>query len=405
MTEEEEKTSSRGAALLVFNAKFASPAKGKGGGGAEDKGDAKFASPGDDSEALAAKRLRRFYLQAMARELLPGSRVAECMRSIVPGCGCVNVHYSNKHKRAHYGNLIQCAGVWVCPVCAAKITERRRVELMTTLEHSSWVAVMVTLTFQHSREDALIDLVRDMGEAHRRLRSGKGWQLFCDRWGVVGAITSTEVTYGLENGWHLHKHSLYFVEAQPDTVAMRDDFSKRFEAVMSKLGRYVHPKIGVHVRATTHEAADYISKWGAAFEVTKAAAKPGRGEHYNPFELLYLKAKGITWAGQRFVEYAAAMKGVSQLRWSPGLRKLFALGQQPSDEELIESPEESDVLLASLTLKQWAIILKQERRGQLLEVASTGKAELLNNYLKAVGVIPGKGELEGLHIIRSNRKV
>jgi aromatic ring-cleaving dioxygenase len=371
---------------LVFNAKFASPVIPEGGG-------AKFASPEgvNGQESIGAKRLRRFYLQAVARELLPNARVAECTRAWIPGVGVINIHYSQKFKRAHYGNLVQCASVWVCPVCASKITERRRVELEGALAKSPWAAVMVTLTFQHTREDKLVDLVRDMSKAHARLKSGKGWLLFRKRWGLVGEVTSTEVTYGLENGWHFHKHCLYLVDhANPDTEAIREDISKRFTAVMGKLGRYVHPEIGVHVRATTPTAADYISKWGAAFEVTKAAVKKGvAGEHYNPFELLALCAEGVDWAGAKFQEYAAAMKGISQLRWSPGLRRLLAMGEQPTDAELVEAPEEADIILAQLTLPQWREVLKQEKRGELLEVASTGDPIILVHYLEAIGIRVG----------------
>ena len=382
--------------LLVFNAKFASVPEGekssKSPSSRRLKLNAKFASlpvpeGGNSSESQAAKRLRRYYLQAVARELLPDYRVAECLRAVVPGVGCVNVKYSDKFKRAHYGNLIQCGSVWVCPVCSSKITERRRVEMTEALSRTPLVGVMVTLTFQHSREDKLADLQRDLSAAHKQMRSGNGWKYFRERWGVVGAITSTEVTYGLDAGWHLHKHSLYLVKEKiPDIKAIRDDISKRFEAIMGNLGRYVSPKIGVHVRATTREVPNYISKWGAAFEITKAVAKVGKGVHYKPFELLYLKAQGVQWAGEAFREYAAAMKGVNQLRWSPKLRSLLGLGQQPTDGELVEAPEETDRLLASLTLKQWGVILKREKRGELLEVASTGSAEQLQIYLVTVGV-------------------
>ena len=131
--------------LLVFNAKFAS-------------------RTGNDPETLAAKRLRRFYLQAVARELLPSARINQCLRSVIPGKGCVNINYSKKFTRAHYGNLVQCASVWVDPVCSSKITERRRVELEEALGRSPWPGVMITLTLQHSRKDTLAALRQDLNE-------------------------------------------------------------------------------------------------------------------------------------------------------------------------------------------------------------------------------------------------
>lgn len=353
--------------LLVFNAKFASPAGG---------------SP----EQIAARRLRRFYLQAVSRELLPGARVAECLRRLVPGAGVVNIHYSEKYKRAHYGNLIQCASVWTCPVCASKITERRRVEMSDALSRSPWPAVMVTLTFQHDREDKLINLRHDLIYARARLKSGKWWQMLAKRYGIVGTITSTETTYGLENGHHPHSHDLYLVESVPDTGELREKITNKFESIMCGLGRYVSPEIGVKVRTTDRGAADYVSKWGAAFEMTKASAKDGRGQHYNPFELLYLAGTGVKWAGPVFQEYAAAMKGVNQIRWSPGLRELLGLKQELTDEEIVGAMEEDDRILAQLTLKQWHVILKRNKVGELIEVASSGERGLLRAYLLSLGV-------------------
>ena len=361
------KSSSKSSLCLVFNAKFASVS-------------------GNDPETLAAKRLRRFYLQAIARELLPYARVNQCLRSVVPGTGCVNIHYSKKFERAHYGNLVQCASVWVDPVCSSKITERRRVELEDGLNRSPWPGVMITLTLQHSKNDKLAMLRRDLSEGRRELKSSWWWQNFSKRIGIVGGITSTETTYGLDAGHHPHNHILELVDGHPDTEQIQAEVSKRFREIMTSRGRYVSPEIGVHVRATDQGAADYISKWGAAFEISKAGAKRGKDGHYNPFELLQLYAEGETWAGKVFREYAAAMKGVNQIRWSKGLRELLGLGAEVSDRELVEAPLEDDILLASLTVKQWGVILKRDKRGELLEVASTGDAKLLRSYLMALGV-------------------
>jgi hypothetical protein len=157
---------------------------------------------------------------------------------------------------------------------------------------------------------------------------------------------------------------------------------------MDGLGRYVHPEIGVNVRATTHAAADYISKWGAASELTKSSLKIGQEvAHYTPFDLLYLYGgEGKKWAGDAFKEYAGAMRGVNQIRWSKGLRKLLGLGLDVTDSELVESPEEDDSILAQLTIDQWKIILKHDKRGELLAVADTGDKNKLRVWLMAMGV-------------------
>jgi hypothetical protein len=359
--------SARLRSLLVFNAKFVT---------------------GQGLEAISAKRLRRWYLQAVARELLPKHRVSQCLRRWIPGAKCLEVRYSEKHKRAHYGNLVQCAGVWVCPLCSSKITERRRVELEEALVKSTWRGIMITFTFQHNRVDKLAELQKDFAAGRRCLRMGGWWKRFSKRWGIIGTITATEVTYGLAAGWHLHTHELYLVENLPETQELKKELSDRFRGIMQNLGRYVSSEIGVHVRATDRAAADYISKWGAANELTKSIVKAGQGEHYNPFELLYLYgAEGSKWAGDAFIEFAEAMKGVNQIRWSPGLRNRLGLGAVVSDQELVERPEEFDIVMARLRYDQWKIIFQNDKRGELLEVASSGDVELLRSWLCGLGIV------------------
>src|SRR5438552_1083589 len=88
------------------------------------------ASPFTKSESLQSDtdwRQVRWQLQREARALLPHERVAFCMRRIQ--ATTVDVFYSPQHQSAHYGGLMVCGSVWVCPLCAAKISERRRAEL------------------------------------------------------------------------------------------------------------------------------------------------------------------------------------------------------------------------------------------------------------------------------------
>lgn len=369
-------------------ARFASPPQGQEGG----------------PEALAARRLLRYILQAAARDLLPGERVASCLRvpvgpRVVPegvgwhvtagGAGRVQVLYSQKTKRAFYGNLAQCASVWHDPVCAAKITERRRVELAAALDACGLYQVMVTRTFQHERGDKLAEMRADFTAAKRRVKSGKGWATFENRFKVLGSIAGTEVTYGLENGFHLHDHSLYLLEDRVDLEAFKDGMFKKYAAAMADQGRQA-ARVGFDVRATDQGAREYVAKFGVDFELAKYPTKRGRAGHYSAFQLLQLYGEGVAWAGPVFVEYAEAMKGSKQLVWSRGLRDLLMLGREANDQEVTEAHEADAVTLAWLTLPQWRRILAADKRGQLLEVASTGDLALLVAYLRTLGVYLGE---------------
>ena len=74
-------------------------------------------------------RVQRFALQSMARAILPESRTAKCLRIRAHDCD-VQVWKSREHGTASYGGLQTCGSVWTCPVCAAKIAERRRIKLL-----------------------------------------------------------------------------------------------------------------------------------------------------------------------------------------------------------------------------------------------------------------------------------
>lgn len=90
-------------------------------------------------------------------------RVTKCFRVMFKKNVAVN--YSPKVKRAHYGNLVICGGVWVCPICAAKITERRRAELEGAKD-DGLSKFMVTYTIQHNKQDKLKKMIEEIVRAH-----------------------------------------------------------------------------------------------------------------------------------------------------------------------------------------------------------------------------------------------
>jgi hypothetical protein len=149
------------------------------------------------------------------------------------------------------------------------------------------------------------------------------------------------------------------------------------------------------VQADKDIVTSYIAKmgegekdktWSLAAELTKSPVKTGHdAEHYHPFELLDLYLAGNRYAGKLFREYAHAMKGKNQLSYSPGTRALLGLGADASDEDIANAQDKDAYLFALLSAADWSVILKHEKRGQVLEVASTGNLEQFKNYMHALG--------------------
>ena len=77
-------------------------------------------------------RVQRFMLQSVARRFLPKSRTDKCLRLRTKGKE-IQVWQSTEYKTASYAGLQTCGSVWACPVCAAKIAERRRAEVVAAM--------------------------------------------------------------------------------------------------------------------------------------------------------------------------------------------------------------------------------------------------------------------------------
>lgn len=344
-------------------------------------------------------RAIRWALQAAARELLPGrGSLSACCRTLLPDASGVEVWKHDETGRAHYKNLMVCGGVWICAPCSSKISERRRVELQHALNSKDRFAFsMVTYTLSHHKGDRLIDLAGDLQASYHRLTAGRAYQDFSGDYKVRGSVKSLEVTYSDRNGFHPHLHVLTVAPrgVELDVTWLRD----RWQHVIADFDRTADYSIGCHVRPADWSAAEYVEKfgheriksyWGASGELTKGAAKLARDEKGSSmFQALYNSIVAPTgqarahWGGV-FVEYAAAFKGRHQLQWSRGLRAALGLGTEKTDKELAESDEMPSSLLATLSLRQWRIILSNDARGDVLQAAERG-IDALNEFLTAIG--------------------
>ena len=122
-------------------------------------------------------QMLRFAWQAAARDLLPKERVSKCLRYIVPGASGVDILHSAKHQRASFRNLFVCGSIWMCPICAARISEHRRVNLSDQLARLPYFPIMVTYTLRHDVSQKLATLLKTLTNAKKNLgraESGKG---------------------------------------------------------------------------------------------------------------------------------------------------------------------------------------------------------------------------------------
>lgn len=343
---------------------------------------------GDSISPLVA----RFYLQAVARKILRGRKfaVSRCLRALIPNKKTVEIHINETDKRTKYVNLQTCKSVWVCPVCAARITERRRADVQAAI--LAWQAkggrvVFATYTLAHQIEDSLYSVFGSLKAARRFTKGGRTYQTIKEVYGVVGSIAATEITYG-ENGWHPHIHELLFVKHDIQVSDLENDLRARWVAALSLYGRSALPEIGFQLEIVDKKIADYVAKfghlpvgggWSSSHEMTKSQQKRSRGKSLTPWGLLEVSAEVDT--DELFCEYATVTKGTRQIVFSAGLTALLGL-QVEEDEDILADNQPEYLPLASLSHYVWQQILQEPSvvRGKILEVARGGY-EALRDYL------------------------
>lgn len=366
-----------------------------------------FVSPSPDSRSKVSSAeqrvIDRFRLQSLARQALPGERVAMCLRARINRAAMVSVWHSPERQRAWYGNLVVCGSVWHCPVCASRISEGRRNELTAMLAAARMQGVypvMITYTLQHGVTDKLVDVLAALLAAIRRVKQGKAWVTAVARWGMLGSINALEVTWGQAAGWHPHRHELMMLDHQP-VVGELDELqyyvSRLYGRALGKLGFWASGEYGVSVDFDSGDpygrVAGYISKyghlpevgadplqWTAAHELTKALLKRAQVGHYAPFEILAYSGDH-PHARALFREYAYAFKGRQQLTMSPGLRDTLSVPALADDQALAGDLSGYPVLLALLSPEQWGRVLRVDARAHLLRVAASGDFEQLQAFL------------------------
>ncbi len=340
--------------------------------------------------------INRFFLQEIARESLPDNRVSVCFRHLIPGVEDVKILHNEKFKRAHYGNLMVCGSIWLCAVCASKISERRKKELIQAVNNHTGGLAMVSFTMRHSSGDSLKDNLEIINGAYRSVTSGRWYQNLKTRFKIIGSVSNLEITYG-QNGWHPHKHILLFFkyDITPETIEeLRQQLTKVYLQSLWKLGGSGLDRVAVDVQEAKSEKqkyAEYMAKfdknpsdrvWGVEAEMTKSHVKTVAQGGKSYWELL----KDLSLTGEyKYLllvrEYAKFTKGKQSLVYSKGLRKKLGLLQEISDIELAKEQDQEAILLARIAKDIWREISKAGLRGQLLEVSHDGDLSKIEAFL------------------------
>lgn len=341
----------------------------------------------------AASRIIRYRLQRGAQRLLPDERISKCHRWIKSDHDHdygVDLAINKDTGRALFNNVITCGSCWLCPVCAAKITEGRRVEIqagiVTHLAKGGSIAMM-TLTYPHDRDLSLADSVKAQSKALRGYKADRQYKAIMKQAGFIGSVRSLEVTHG-ENGWHPHTHDLLFLDnINPENLQLLERLRPIWAKHVKKAGLGDINEHGFKVNDGKY-AAEYIAKfghdskkWSITNEITKSHTKRGRHGSRTPFDLLRDYLAGSEQSGALFVEFAKQFKGKRQLYFSAGLKDYLGIGEVSDDDLASEQLSEKEHI-GTLDMEQWKLVLRTNARGEVLSYAEKGGFPAVLQFLE-----------------------
>lgn len=338
---------------------------------------------------LKKLRSERWAMKSVVNRLLPKERTAQCMVLRAPspmgGLSDISLCKSDSLNKAFYQGLIVCGRVWTCPLCAAKISERRRIELREALKVAkakNYGIHFVTLTFPHGVSDDLNEILPKMTKAYGKLANGKysvksQLKSLDDKAEIYGFIRAVEVTHG-KNGFHPHVHMIVFTNSSTSSGLLEYVYRKAWQRAC-RLSDLPVPsdQHGCSVQDGSF-ADEYASKWGIEDEMTKANQKKAKNKGMTPWGFLrcVIDDDNPDYPPERaerlFRVYAKAFKGKRQLYWSNGLRALLSMSKEVADEELAQKPDdERAYLLAKITVEQWKAIRRSKQEANLISVAES----------------------------------
>lgn len=369
-------------------------------------------------DARSSSRNLRYKLQSHSGSILKGERVCRCCKvNIESSVDVYRSTHNDKSKSAHYGGLMFCGSVWHCPVCGAKIAERRSHELREAFDEGvkqGYNISHITFTFPHQRTDSLQQNLSSFLDAFKRFWDSAPMRRFKEDYGLMGRIRALETTWSEKNGFHPHIHLITFTEKKFDHLdAIKEQLLKVWNDKLVRCGLNPANHHGINIQ-NGDKAGEYINKfaddskltksgsevtWDMADEMTKLNSKSGRQGSLTPFDFLRIIDNPEKYGFQKsdaskfvalFKEYGEAFKGRSQLEWGRGsldVRKNLGLKDAKSDQDLVDEVQEEATKILSLPMVVFKKLIPKRNNGYrdlrstLLTVCETKSISEVHDFL------------------------
>ena len=352
-------------------------------------------------ETLEQRRERR-RLRIVAQGVIASSPDAKRFKAFIE-CGnvpytkgnMVTLNYSPSTGEAFTGNLSSCGSTWLCPECSAKVMAYRCKSVQTAIskwcgENPENAVYMVTLTQSHALKDKLGNMLPAQADALTRFWSNGSVKRLMRSIGLAFRISTLEITYGQNSGWHPHRHILLFCKRVPDVAGLecklRQYWWGALEAVDCKGNDYA-----LRIDGGAY-ASEYVTKLAKEVTLSSLKRSPDGFTRYTPFALLaYISEhrkdkQGVQWAYNAFREYAETTKGRHAFQFSKGFAQYFAIDEL-SDENIAALQPEDTQFVGAISYDLYKTIRRDSDVfwGMVELVAETRDMSKVAAYLRRYG--------------------
>lgn len=290
----------------------------------------------------------------------------------------------------HLSHVKRCGSPWNCPVCSAKLSTIRSIQLdslITCGKDNSRFYSMVVLTIQHKAGQDLNHLMSILDDLRKYIQSHRSFREFKEKHKLRFLHVGLELTMSIKQvlkDFHPHNNFVFDFDEKPNLTELElSQFIYNLISIraLKKHGvtlksPYIEPvkkrivfKDGINhlidvnqvkggVTATYDFKKDYPTKFGLAEEVTLSMYKHGDiNGSFHPFQLLdYLRFFELSDETKKlliemFREYSLAFRRKSLFRFGRESIKYykeqynFEIDVKQDNEEIEESQSTGEVLL------------------------------------------------------------
>ncbi|WP_226360850.1 protein rep [Pseudonocardia sp. ICBG1142] len=312
---------------------------------------------------------------------------------------------------------MRCGTVWTCPECSMRISVERTALLgkVVTRHIEDGARVMtLTLTLRHFAEHELALSVKASRTAFSRVTDGRAGMRDYVELGLRGWSRSPDLTWGVENGWHLHQHVTVVFEpgtTDEQMTELAEGWFTRWSRGAVAAGMPAPDREhGLDFEILPDGDTEAAQAWaayqakGIAAEQLMAGHKKAKGISRTIGELIHDATIGRTYenpdtgqqvqmvdlqAQELLREFEKAIKGVPQMTWSRGkhdLRNILSEEEKTerSDEEIVDDDSLDGEEVAVIPRESWPQL--QPRVPEFLSIIEREGTDAARAWLDANGI-------------------